>query len=322
MTSHETSNTSGDTSAGHGVPGGAIVDLTKSTSRESTPDSGIRSFEHRDSASSFQFHMAPTTATGTGASSVLGAAGSSPSNSGPSYLQASLASGSSPSSLPSGPFDLMSPQGMDASVYQQIIAAQQQQQQQLLQQMAAAHSLSHVPPSMSSAPAGSQAAATLAAVAAVAASGISETNSIAGIPASGLPGQAISLLPEVNQFPQILPNSRLPYYHYISRPLSRALSSPLVSIGNDLTSGTGNRSGTGSPTTNVNVAATTAHSPPISSASRLRFTTGLVYDNLMLKHQCICGDNHNHLEHGGRLQSIWARLQETGIAHRCEVRCF
>ncbi|KAL3250108.1 hypothetical protein MRX96_055709 [Rhipicephalus microplus] len=38
----------------------------------------------------------------------------------------------------------------------------------------------------------------------------------------------------------------------------------------------------------------------------------------MLKHQCICGDYSSHPEHGGRLQSIWARLQETGLVARCE----
>lgn len=51
-----------------------------------------------------------------------------------------------------------------------------------------------------------------------------------------------------------------------------------------------------------------------------RFTTGLAYDTVMLKHQCTCGDNANHPEHPGRLQSIWARLQETQIVNRCEVR--
>lgn len=40
----------------------------------------------------------------------------------------------------------------------------------------------------------------------------------------------------------------------------------------------------------------------------------------MLKHQCMCGNNGHHPEHGGRLQSIWARLQETGLLGRCEVR--
>lgn len=120
-------------------------------------------------------------------------------------------------------------------------------------------------------------------------------------------GQTVSLIPEENQFLQILSHSRHPYYQAtVSRPLSRALSSPLVSLTSD----------SGSPHS------LTSHSPPISSASRLRFTTGLVYDNLMLKHQCICGDNQNHPEHGGRLQSIWARLQETGLAQRCEVSHF
>src|SRR6266516_1147747 len=77
-----------------------------------------------------------------------------------------------------------------------------------------------------------------------------------------------------------------------------------------------------------------SHSPPVGvvinasgssggggggGGQRHSFTTGLVYDSLMLKHQCICGDNSHHPEHGGRLQSIWARLQETGLAQRCEV---
>ena len=33
--------------------------------------------------------------------------------------------------------------------------------------------------------------------------------------------------------------------------------------------------------------------------------------------QCMCGNNNAHPEHAGRLQSIWARLQETGIVQRC-----
>nr|AOA33917.1 histone deacetylase 4/7 [Apostichopus japonicus] len=49
-----------------------------------------------------------------------------------------------------------------------------------------------------------------------------------------------------------------------------------------------------------------------------KFTTGLAYDTMMLKHQCICNNNANHPEHPGRLQSIWARLQGTGLVSRCE----
>ncbi|XP_072179857.1 histone deacetylase 4-like [Diadema setosum] len=52
--------------------------------------------------------------------------------------------------------------------------------------------------------------------------------------------------------------------------------------------------------------------------TKYKFTTGLAYDTLMLKHQCLCGNNQNHPEHPGRLQSIWARLHERGIVNRCE----
>ncbi|XP_058862729.1 histone deacetylase 5 isoform X2 [Acipenser ruthenus] len=48
------------------------------------------------------------------------------------------------------------------------------------------------------------------------------------------------------------------------------------------------------------------------------FTTGVVYDTFMLKHQCTCGNTNNHPEHAGRIQSIWSRLQETGLLSRCE----
>uniref|UniRef100_A0A7N6AJP9 Histone deacetylase n=1 Tax=Anabas testudineus TaxID=64144 RepID=A0A7N6AJP9_ANATE len=53
--------------------------------------------------------------------------------------------------------------------------------------------------------------------------------------------------------------------------------------------------------------------------SRPFLIAGLVYDSLMLKHQCVCGNAHIHPEHAGRVQSIWSRLQETGLLSRCEV---
>lgn len=86
-----------------------------------------------------------------------------------------------------------------------------------------------------------------------------------------------------------------PRTSHVVRPLSRALSSPLVALG---------------PET-----ATTNNS---QAASPHRVTTGLAFDSLMLKHACICGDNSLHLEHGGRLQSVWARLGETGLVQRCD----
>uniref|UniRef100_A0A673WFV9 Histone deacetylase n=1 Tax=Salmo trutta TaxID=8032 RepID=A0A673WFV9_SALTR len=58
--------------------------------------------------------------------------------------------------------------------------------------------------------------------------------------------------------------------------------------------------------------------PPPEPPSKPRFTTGLVYDSLMQKHQCMCGNTHTHPEHAGRVQSIWSRLQETGLRGQCE----
>lgn len=60
-----------------------------------------------------------------------------------------------------------------------------------------------------------------------------------------------------------------------------------------------------------------AHISSTSSSSH-KLTTGLAYDNVMLKHTCTCGDNSLHPEHPGRLQSVWARLIETGLANRCD----
>ncbi|XP_048464435.1 histone deacetylase 9-like [Rhincodon typus] len=48
------------------------------------------------------------------------------------------------------------------------------------------------------------------------------------------------------------------------------------------------------------------------------YTTGVVYDTIMLKHQCICGNHSIHPEHPGRIQSIWSRLQEAGLLSICE----
>lgn len=51
---------------------------------------------------------------------------------------------------------------------------------------------------------------------------------------------------------------------------------------------------------------------------------GLKYSHTQHLFDCICfyyfnrcGDNSRHPEHGGRLQSVWARLLETGLASRC-----
>ncbi|XP_025052685.1 histone deacetylase 5 isoform X2 [Alligator sinensis] len=58
----------------------------------------------------------------------------------------------------------------------------------------------------------------------------------------------------------------------------------------------------------------TGAEPPVKHL----FTTGVVYDTFMLKHQCTCGNTNIHPEHAGRIQSIWSRLQETGLLSKCE----
>uniref|UniRef100_A0A3Q3X4P1 Histone deacetylase n=1 Tax=Mola mola TaxID=94237 RepID=A0A3Q3X4P1_MOLML len=84
----------------------------------------------------------------------------------------------------------------------------------------------------------------------------------------------------------------------VHRPLSRTQSSPAST---SLTL----------PEKPLSLAAQDTNSKP-------RFTTGLVYDSQMLKHQCTCGDNSSHPEHAGRIQSIWSRLQERGLRGQCE----
>ncbi|XP_077662670.1 histone deacetylase 5 isoform X7 [Eretmochelys imbricata] len=59
---------------------------------------------------------------------------------------------------------------------------------------------------------------------------------------------------------------------------------------------------------------TTTAEPPVKHL----FTTGVIYDTFMLKHQCMCGNTNIHPEHAGRIQSIWSRLQETGLLSKCE----
>ncbi|XP_041097512.1 histone deacetylase 7 isoform X5 [Polyodon spathula] len=83
------------------------------------------------------------------------------------------------------------------------------------------------------------------------------------------------------------------------RPLSRAQSSPAAAAAVSL------------PDKSIAL-------PVQDTPTKPRFTTGLVYDSQMLKHQCTCGDNSTHPEHAGRIQSIWSRLQERGLRTRCE----
>ena len=122
----------------------------------------------------------------------------------------------------------------------------------------------------------------------------------------------------------------------VMKPLSRTASSPLVHLGTPnshanvqqtMFSDTGqeipppvnltlqNRS------RSLNYSTEGLHSPSLlTTVPQIphKITTGLAFDNLMLKHACVCGDNSSHPEHSGRLQSVWARLVETGLASRCD----
>lgn len=65
----------------------------------------------------------------------------------------------------------------------------------------------------------------------------------------------------------------------------------------------------------------TQSSPAVSFSQKpphkaYRYTTGLAYDPVMLRHGCACGDAH--AEHAGRLKEVWARLNDTGLADDCE----
>ncbi|XP_004765671.1 histone deacetylase 7 isoform X1 [Mustela putorius furo] len=95
----------------------------------------------------------------------------------------------------------------------------------------------------------------------------------------------------------------LPLAQGSHRPLSRAQSSPAAPASLP----------TPEPASQARVLPSSE-----TPARSLPFTTGLVYDSVMLKHQCSCGDNSRHPEHAGRIQSIWSRLQERGLRSQCE----
>ncbi len=50
-----------------------------------------------------------------------------------------------------------------------------------------------------------------------------------------------------------------------------------------------------------------------------KYTTGLVYDSRMLKHECICHNSKNHIETPTRIQAIWSRFESRGVLDECEV---
>ena len=48
---------------------------------------------------------------------------------------------------------------------------------------------------------------------------------------------------------------------------------------------------------------------------------GLAYDEIMLRHTCVCRNDASHPENPSRLLCIWSRFLETGLHNKCEVLC-
>ncbi|KAF1432880.1 Histone deacetylase 5, partial [Spheniscus magellanicus] len=78
---------------------------------------------------------------------------------------------------------------------------------------------------------------------------------------------------------------------------------------------------TSTPCTSILCTRTSLARASLARAPALRppgSSSCVVYDTFMLKHQCTCGNTNIHPEHAGRIQSIWSRLQETGLLGKCE----
>jgi len=51
----------------------------------------------------------------------------------------------------------------------------------------------------------------------------------------------------------------------------------------------------------------------------VRCCQGLAYDEVMLRHTCLCRNDASHPENPSRLLCIWSRFLETGLHNKCEV---
>jgi len=57
----------------------------------------------------------------------------------------------------------------------------------------------------------------------------------------------------------------------------------------------------------------------LSGSIRLRFTTGIAYDDETLKHECYCKRADIHLENPRRLLVIYDQLKKSNLIQVCEV---
>ena len=64
---------------------------------------------------------------------------------------------------------------------------------------------------------------------------------------------------------------------------------------------------------------TTATTGTNETPKQYKYTTGLVYDPIMLKHECTCMNSQVHLETPDRIRSIWNRIKSLDLDQECEV---
>lgn len=161
-----------------------------------------------------------------------------------------------------------------------------------------------------------------------------DTNEVIDLTDKKLPPKTVLTNSVITSTSQNIPEDRLRDHEYLQqqremlirhsmiqlddpsliRPLSRTLSSPLVHLGAGIQL---NIPDTGQLDNQPPVNLSMPYRSSLNGAQH-KITTGLAFDNLMLKHACMCGDNSAHPEHSGRLQSVWARLVETGLSGRCD----
>lgn len=60
-------------------------------------------------------------------------------------------------------------------------------------------------------------------------------------------------------------------------------------------------------------------SAEIMEKREYKYTTGLVYDILMLRHECTCQSKHVHLETPDRIRAIWSRIRSADLERECEL---
>ena len=101
-------------------------------------------------------------------------------------------------------------------------------------------------------------------------------------------------------------------------PLERTMSSPLVNGACRISAGMPPTHQHHQPATAASTSVVGSVSPQLSDST----ATGLAYDPVMLRHQCMCGDDRIHPENPTRVKAVYERLQETGLVDKCCVSIY